>query len=264
MEEQTVTTPLPHLAAEANLEQLRALRPNVAVLPWGALEGHNRHLPLGTDTIEASRLAGAAAALAHAEGARVVVLPPVPFGNNAQQLDQVATIHLSTTTALAILRDVADSLRRQGIRRLVLVNAHGGNEFKPLIRDLQIDRDFLIVRVNFWELVPERLREVFDDPGDHAGEMETSLLMHLTPELVALEQAGAGTHVPFKLATLRQPGVWTPRPWSESHPDTGAGDPRGATAEKGREYFGHLTRALADLLVEMSAAEPEQLPGGGG
>src|SRR4051794_22702609 len=100
---------------EANYQQLREHRPNVAVFPWGATEAHNYHLPHGTDVVEATELAERAAALADARGAKIIVLPTMPFGNNAQQLDQAATISLRTSTAAAILDDVCHSLARQGI-----------------------------------------------------------------------------------------------------------------------------------------------------
>src|SRR5829696_3805621 len=128
--------PRPYMLFEANYRQLLDYRPNVAVLPWGATEAHNYHMPHGTDVIEAGVVAERAAEVAHARAARPVVLPPIPFGNNAQQLDQVATISLSTATAQAILADVVQSLAAQKIDRLVIVNAHGGNDFKPLVRDL--------------------------------------------------------------------------------------------------------------------------------
>src|SRR5918999_3186134 len=123
--------PRPYILLKANSRQLLDYRPNVAVLPWGATEAHNYHMPHGTDVIEATTVAERAAEIAHARGAKPVVLPPIPFGNNAQQLDQVATISLSTATAAAILSDVAHSLTTQGIDRLVVLNAHGGNDFKP-------------------------------------------------------------------------------------------------------------------------------------
>src|SRR2546429_6662946 len=100
---------------EANYRQLRDYRPNLAVLPWGATEAHNYHLPHGTDIIEATEVATRAATIAHERGAKAIVLPTVPFGNNEQQLDQVATISITTRTAAAILRDVVRSLAKQGI-----------------------------------------------------------------------------------------------------------------------------------------------------
>ena len=254
-------SPRPFVLHEANYRQLRQHRPNVAILPWGATEAHNYHLPHGTDVVEATTLAEAAAADATARGAKVVVLPTIPFGNNAQQLDQVATISIQTTTAAAILADVAHSLTAQGIDRLVLLNAHGGNEFKPIVRDVQAKYRMLIAVINFWQMSPKLTAEIFDEPGDHAGELETSFLLHVRPEWVApLGQAGEGRTVPFKLAGLRKAGVWTPRPWSASHPDTGCGNPARSTAEKGRRYFEAISREIAEVLVELSAAKKGDSP----
>ncbi len=252
--------PRPHVLMEANYRQLLDDKPNVAVLPWGATEAHNYHLPHGTDVYEAQLLAEHAAGEAKLRGAKPIVLPTVPFGNDGQQLDQVATISITTATAMAILTDVVTSLQKQHIDKLVILNAHGGNEFKPLVRDLQMQTGMFIVTVNFWQLAPDVQNEVLDDPGDHAGELETALLMHLTPDLVKLDQAGPGSMNDFALKTLRQPGVWTPRPWSKTHPDTGAGDPRKATAEKGKRCFEAMAEKVAELLVEVSAAKKGQLP----
>lgn len=252
--------PRPYVLHEASYRQLLDARPNVAVLPWGATEAHNYHLPHGTDVIEATEIAIGAATIAHQRGANVIVLPAIPFGNNAQQLDQVATVHLTSTTAQAILRDVVQSLVRQNISRLLILNAHGGNEFKPFIRDLQAQFPVLIVLANFWQMIPDIVSQTFHEPGDHAGELETSLLMHLRPSWVAMDQAGPGQSIPFNLKSIRQPGVWTPRPWSKCQPDTGAGNPKLATAEKGRAYFDRLSTAVGELLVELSAASPPDLP----
>ena len=250
----------PFILFEANYRQLLDYRPNVAVLPWGATEAHNYHMPHGTDVIEAATVAERAAEIAHGRGARPIVLPPIPFGNNAQQLDQVATISLGTATATAIFGDVAHSLMAQKVDRLVILNAHGGNEFKPIIRDLQSRTGMLIALVNFWQMIPEVVKAIFEEPGDHAGDLETSLLLHLRPEWVELAQAGPGETNPWKIEAMRSPGVWTPRPWSATHPDTGSGDPSQATAEKGRRYFEAVTAAVGHLLVALSAAKKGDLP----
>lgn len=252
----TKSTPVALL--RATHAELLKRRPNLAVLPWAATEAHNQHLPYGTDLIEAERFAIRSAEQAAGRGARVVVLPSIPFGNDAQQQDQVATIHFSTGTALAILRDVANSLKRQGIGRLLILNGHGGNDFKPLVRDLILETGVFIAVASFWKMCPELLHELFADPGDHAGALETSLLLHLCPEDVRLENAGTGLRVPFGVSALQQPGVWTPRPWSRTHPDLGSGDPAGASAEKGQRAFDAISEAIAELMVQLSAAE--QLP----
>jgi creatinine amidohydrolase len=252
--------PRPYVLAEANLKQLTEARPTVAVLPWGATEGHNQHLPHGCDFLQANGFAIRAAELAYARGAKVIVLPAIPFGSDAQQLDQASTIHISTTTAYALLRDIVLSLIVQGIDRLVILNSHGGNEFKPLIRDLQNEFPILIVRVNGFQTAPEVKKATFVDPGDHAGEAETSMIMHLHPHLVQMENAGPGKSIPFDIKALKLPGVWTPRPWSLCQPDTGAGNPFPATAEKGERFFKAVTEQVADLLVALANAKKGDLP----
>lgn len=256
-----MASPRPFLLTEANHQQLTIARPNVAVLPWGATEAHNLHLPYGTDVIEATTIAELAAeAVYDPEKVRVAVLPTIPFGNNEQQLDQAATISFRTSTAFAVLRDVVRSLTQQGIDRLIILNAHGGNQFQPLVRDLQSEYECLILVANFYEMAPEVKQEVFEQSGDHADEMETSLLLHLCPELVVLDQAGEGTRMPFTVKGTNQPGVWTPRPWSRVHPDTGSGDPRKATAKKGQQYLEAVVAALAKLIVGVAQARKGELP----
>lgn len=252
--------PRPFLLMEANHRQLAESPPRVAILPWGATEAHNRHLPYGTDVIEATKVAERAAELAYVRGAAVAVLPTIPFGNDEQQLDQACTISFRTSTALAILDDAARSLVRQGIDRLVIVNGHGGNQFQPLVRDVQSEHGLLVVVANFYQMVPDVKAAVFEEPGDHADEFETSLLLHLCPDLVELPNAGSGERRPFAIEGLTQPGVWTPRPWSKTHPDTGSGNPARATAEKGARFFQAVTQALAELLVNLANAKKGQLP----
>ncbi|TWT95259.1 Creatinine amidohydrolase [Botrimarina colliarenosi] len=249
-----------HVLLETNYRRLRERPPRVAVLPWGATEAHNLHLPYGTDVLLATGFAEAATERAVAAGAAAVVLPTIPYGNDEQQLDQVCTISLTTTTALALLRDVVRSLAVQAIDRLVIVNAHGGNQFKPLVRDLQPEFGVLIVVADTFAMAPAVRDEVFEVAGDHADESETSLLLHTHPELVELDEAGEGARLPFAIEGLGQPGVWTPRPWSLCHPDTGSGDPSKATAEKGVRCFEAVVDALARVIGDLSAAEPGDLP----
>ncbi len=251
----------PYVLHEATYRQLLDLRPNVAVLPWGATEAHNYHLPYGTDVIEATALGEAAVGRAHERGARCVLLPTVPFGNNNMQLSQVATVTMRTATQAAVLFDAAESMVRQGIDRLVVLNFHGGNEFRQIIRDVMLDLPIFIVQVHGYMLAPE-LYELLDDPGgDHANELETSLMLHLAPQRVApLDTAGDGAATPSKLPALAAPGVWFPRDWKSLTKDTGTGDPRAATAEKGRQAFEMLVAPLVKILVELSAAKNGDFP----
>ena len=244
----------------ATHKELLNYKPDTAILPWGATEAHGQHLPYGADAIEATAFAEHAADMAYQEGARVVVLPTIPFGNNAQQLDQVAAIHLCTQTASAILRDVCQSLIAQGIVKLILLNAHGGNEFKPLVRDLMSELDIFIVVINFWQLIPDIRSEIFEDRLDHADEMESSLLLYLCGERVHMQDAGDGARIPFQIEGLSQPGVWTPRPWTASHPDLGSGNPQKASREKGEQYFHAVCQSISEIVKNVSKAKKGDLP----
>ena len=253
--------PRPYVLHEANYRQLLDYRPNVAVLPWGATEAHNYHLPHGTDVVEAGDVAAAAAGQAYAKGGKPIVLPTIPFGNNGQQLDQVATIHCSTSTAKAILWDVATSLTTQGIDRLVILNGHGGNEFKPLVRDLQFEFELLVIVVNFWDRL-KRCTTRYSKKNRATTRMKWKPVCCCIcgPSGVVMDQAGPGARIPFELKSLAKVGAWTPRPWSKVHPDTGSGDPSRATAEKGKRYFEAIAGELAEMLLELSQADKGQLP----
>lgn len=250
-----------HVLHEATYRQMRELRPNVAVLPWGATEAHNDHLPYGTDVVEAVALGEAAVAQANAQGARCVVLPAVPFGIDHTQLYQVATITMRATTQLAVLHDVAESLVQQGIDRLVVLNFHGGNEFKPLIRDVMLDLPIYIVQVNGYQLAPDARKLLNHPAGDHADEFETSLMLHLAPSWVDMDAAADGATRPSEMPAMSETeGVWVSRDWQMYTASTGAGDPRQATAEKGQQIFAQLTAALVPVLVQLSQAKRGDFP----
>ena len=248
-----------HVLMEANYRQVQELNPNVAVLPWGATEAHNYHMPYGTDITEAATLGEAAAARANSQGARCVVLPPVPFGVNHSQLYQKCTITMRASTQALVLRDVAESLMLQGIDRLVLLNYHGGNDFRAMIRDIMFDFPIFIIQVHGHQLAPGS-RTVLENKGDHADEYETCLLLHLCPELVAMENASDGAVTPSALSSLTQAGVWATRDWQTLTKDTGVGDPRAATAEKGKVLFHATVEALAPVLLELSNAQNGEFP----
>jgi creatinine amidohydrolase len=253
----------PHVLHEATYRQALDLKPNLAVLPWGATEAHNWHLPHGTDTIEATHLAEASGERANSRGARCIILPTLPFGNNNTQLTQVATITMRSATQQMVLFDVADSLVRQGIDRLVLLNFHGGNEFKAMIRDVMLDLPIFIVQIHGYLMSQSLIKETLQESKlGHADEFETSLLLHLTPHLVApLETAGEGTTTPSQLPKLSStPGVWFPRDWQALSPDTGDGKPHAATPEKGQKLFESAVETLSGILVELSQAKEGQFP----
>jgi len=248
-------TPRPYILAEANWKIVAATDYRVAVLPWGATEAHNYHLPYATDVIECDSVAAASARIAWEHGARVVVLPTVPFGVNTGQLDIKLCLNMNPSTQAALLRDLVASLERQGILKLVILNGHGGNDFRQMIRELQPQTRVFLCSLNWWTCVDPT--PYFDEPGDHAGELETSVMQHVVPELVLpLSEAGNGSQKRPSIAALRDGWVWAPRPWSRVSADTGVGDPAAATPEKGARFLDAVTARIASFLIELEATDP--------
>jgi creatinine amidohydrolase len=248
----------PYVLEETNWRAVRDTAYELAVLPWGATEAHNRHLPYGTDTLETRWVAEEAARLAWEAGARVVVLPAVPFGVQTGMLDIPLCLNLNPSTQAAVLQDLAHSLSVQGIPRLLILNGHGGNHFRQMIRELQPRVDVFLCVCHWYHAVDPR--RYFEAPGDHAGELETSVMQHIAPEWVLpLSEAGAGRERRFRIEGLREGWVWAPRRWSEISSDTGVGDPGAASPEKGVRYLTAVTARLGTFLVELAAAAPEDL-----
>ncbi|HEX6576714.1 MAG TPA: creatininase family protein [Gemmatimonadaceae bacterium] len=244
----------PYVLEETAWKIVKATQYEVAILPWGATEAHNYHLPYGTDNYEAKYVAVESARKAWERDARVVVLPTVPFGVNTGQLDIPLTINMNPSTQAMVLGDIVDSLDAQGISKLVIINSHGGNDFRQMIRELQSSSDVFIATVNWWSCVD--VKSFYDVPGDHAGELETSVMMEITPELVLpLSDAGKGTARKFQIPALKQGTAWAPRSWTKVTDDTGVGDPSAATREKGVRHLDAVTTAIADFLVDLSEAD---------
>jgi creatinine amidohydrolase len=244
----------PYVLSDTAWKTVRATDYEVAVLPWGATEAHNFHLPYGTDNYEAAHVAAESARRAWNAGARIAVLPVIPFGVNTGQLDIKLCINMNPSTQAAVLGDVARSLEGQGIQKLVILNGHGGNDFRQMIRELQPTCGVFICTVNWWNCVDPK--PYFDEPGDHAGELETSLMMHLAPNLVLpLSEAGDGKAKRFRIAGFRDGWAWAPREWSKVTEDTGVGNPAAATPEKGRKFLEAVVERVSGFLVDLASAD---------
>ena len=249
----------PYILAETNWKNIKNAKFDLAILPWGATEAHNFHLPYATDNIEADYLAAESAKIAWEKGAKIIVLPTIPFGVNTGQSDILLDINLNPSTQYAILKDIIEVLNRQGIKKLLIFNSHGGNNFKPLIRELGLKfPEMFLCAANWFESVNNS--DFFEKPGNHADEMETSLMLHLKPELVlSLNEAGMGFERKNKIKAFSEGWVWTERKWSQVTGDTGIGNPKLATKEKGEKYFKTVTTKFAQLFIDIANADTNNL-----
>lgn len=247
----------PYILGETNWKDIKDLEVEVAVLPWGATEAHNYHLPYATDIIEGEAFAAEAGRIAWENGTKAVVLPAIPFGVNTGQDDIYLNINLNPSTQFAILQDIIEVLDRQGVRKLLIVNAHGGNDFKPILRELGLKfPKMFLVMTNFFNVVDKD--SFFEEAGDHADEMETSLLLHLRPDLVRpLEEAGEGSQKVSRINGIREGWAWSERKWSMVSEDTGIGNPKKATEEKGAKFFSAVSEKIAELISDIAKVEIE-------
>ncbi|MGL5015581.1 MAG: creatininase family protein [Bacteroidales bacterium] len=225
----------------------------VAILPWGATEPHNYHLPYTTDAILSHAISvDAANAAFEKDKSLAMVLPPVYYGSqNPGQRQLPFCIHGRYETQYAILLDIVESLRYQGINKLIIVNGHGGNSFKNMIRDLAVlHPDFLACSCEWYTLAKEC--DFFEELGEHANELETSVMLYYHPDLVDMTQAGMGKSRSPKLKPLANGTVWMPRNWSEVSEDTGIGNPYKSTAEKGERFVEAVIKRLANAICDIA------------
>lgn len=247
-----------HRFAELSTAQVRrrCSADSVAVLPVGAVEQHGPHLPLITDALVAEA-ASTAVVDRHGEELDLWLLPTLAYGRSVEHEWSVGTLSLSTGTFAAVLADLGRSVATAGIRRLVLVNGHGGNssEIQTMLRDLRRAHGLLTFAVNAFPPPEEDpFADVEQGQGIHGGAGETSLMLHLRPDLVDMEAAAprlprglaGNAHVRF--------GGSVSFGWlsDDFGPDGYLGDPTRASADAGKRAFAAMTGQLGDQLAEIA------------
>ena len=229
---------------------------DLVILPWGATEPHNYHLPYLTDSLLAHDISVEAALVAKKlYDVNCMVLPTINMGpQNPGQRDLKFCIHTRYETQKAILTDIVSSLYIQGFRRMLIVNGHGANSFKNMIRDILTEYpDFIIALSDVFNVLPRN--DYFEESGDHADEYETSVIMHYHPELVDLDKAGEGKSKPFAIQSLNEKVAWLPRDWQKVSDDTGIGNPKKSTAIKGERFAHDLVKKYAKLFYELAKGD---------
>jgi creatinine amidohydrolase len=242
--------------AEQTHAFIRSQRWEVAVLPFGATEPHNLHMPYGTDNYQVEAIGRRACEKAYNSGARVLLLPTIPYGVNTNHLQVPGALacSLTPTALLHMLTDLVDAFERQGLRKLVLLNGHGGNELKPLTRELHHRTKVFLCVCDWYRMAADLYPRIFEKPGEHADEVETSLGLAFFPELLRPDQADAGAARPTRFEAINRGWVSITRPWHLVSTNTGLGDPRAATAEKGQRLMDALVDRLSQFLVQLASA----------
>jgi creatinine amidohydrolase len=229
----------------------------IAVLPVGAVEQHGPHLPLRVDQAILDGILAATLPLMPAD-LPALILPTLPVGKSDEHSAYPGTLTLSATTLMAMWSDIGDSVARAGVRKLVILNSHGG-QIAPMdivARDLRIRHGMLVVAANWFAMgLPEGLFTPDETRfGIHAGDMETSVMRALHPDLVQMNHARDFQPLVADLGTkhlgLTPAGklAWMAQ---DMHPAGACGNAAIATAKKGQAVIDHAARQIVTLLHEV-------------
>jgi creatinine amidohydrolase len=233
----------------------------IAMLPICAIEQHGPHLPVATDmTINEGNVAAMLAKLP--TDLPVTVLPTQAVGKSNEHIHSPGTLTLSHETLARMLLDIGDSVARAGVRKLVLANSHGGNiaVLDLVARELRVRHGMLVVVASWSRLgQPPGLYDDWEQAfGIHGGDMETSVMLALTPDLVKMDKARKFHSLQERLAQrhkhLRAHGVaafgWLAQ---DLGPDGVVGDASRATAAKGKATIETVTDRMIELLADIHA-----------
>jgi creatinine amidohydrolase len=208
-----------------------------AILVTGATENHGNHLPYGSDTLTPWAIAEKVAKRVE----KLILLPPVPYGMSMKHLGFPLTISIQPETLTKFYFDIFDSLAKSKINKIIVINGHDGNIMSLRHAALRLRMFYPQAVVYSFELWGVRLEEIFG-PGrgaGHAGEIETSVLLYLHPDLVDMDSAEGA---PLEA----EPIIWTNR-WMVDQTSSGAiGEPRYADSSKGEAAIQHSV----DFLVK--------------
>jgi creatinine amidohydrolase len=230
----------------------------VLVLPIGSTEPHANHLCYGNDVWTAGALAARAAAKANEEGARVLVLPTMPFGINVNLTSIPYAQCIRPATMIQFVKDVIDTAEKQGIRKVLILNAHGGNTatLGAALRELYATHPKVFVaQVETSAPYREEVAKIVEKTGEHASEAETSVALALFPEKVRMERATRPSERELKLRSVKAANITFVRPWQYVSDTTGVGDPTRATAQKGQKLVSIFVDRISAFLKELSDAE---------
>ena len=230
----------------------------VAILPIGSTEAHGLHLPYGSDAFHSTAFADRVCAKVWEAGAQVVLLPTIQYGVQSNTLAFPLNINVYQATLNAFVLDIIRSLEHHGIYKLVIINGHGGNDFRPLLRQLYGNTKVFVCLVDWWSVAGDKASEIFEHLGEHADEMETSVDLVFFENLCHLEDASDGSVNPSRFEAINRRWVTIARPWHLLTKDSTYGDPRQASKEKGEAFINLAVERIARFIVELAKAEMDE------
>lgn len=237
---------------ELSLKYTHPMKFAVAVLPVGSTESHGYHLPYGSDAFHSSAIADRICSAAWERGAKVLLLPVIPYGVQGNTMGFPLNINVRQSVLDSLVTDIVRSLEFHGIRKLLIINGHGGNDFKPLLRLLYGNTKVFVSLVDWWKVGNDKVKDIFEIGGEHADELETSVDLVFVGDLVDQGSAGSGTTRRSRFEAINKGWVSIARPWHLFTKDSTVGDPRKATKDKGETYVELVVRRVSDYVVQLA------------
>ncbi len=241
--------------------ELRALANDdaVVILPVASIEQHGPHLPTMTDTLLAHETSVRAARLVNDQGGRCVVTPTVWSGLSEHHVAYGGTLTVDYQTFYLILRGLIDSMARQGFRRVLINNGHGGNmdACKVAVQDLTLEFGLPLVSTTYPMVDVAAFSAVLEDQKFimHAGEAETSMVMALEPDLVDDSNLAACAN-PHNADLGEKSASYRLHGFSAISPNGTLGDPTNASAEKGEKLLNIAAAGLTKLILNEGTWAP--------
>jgi creatinine amidohydrolase len=235
-----MSTPIYNISHHEFRKSLRRTR--LAIVPIGSLEQHGAHLPVSTDSLISERIATLVA-----EQVKCFVLPVITYGVSFEHLPMF-NVSLKHSTLSHLLSEVCISLSGQGITEVVFINGHHGNtgvlQYISQNLDARIRAKISIFVINYWNVMHREL--------DHAGEVETSLVLAISPQLVRMDKAEPNSRRLSKSKVAYSTITTTPGSFPKVTGNGVWGEPRGATKEKGERLIKEIVRNLTHIISELS------------
>jgi creatinine amidohydrolase len=239
---------------EMTIEDVRALSPNVAVIPIGSTEPHGPALPYGTDSFQVEHVAYGSTRKANELGGRVVCLPTLRISLNNNFRAFPFACRLQVPTFMALLKDLVAMCRAENVHRILFLNGHGGNPdvIRAVQRDLAAQDGLFTCMIHGAQCASAEAKAVWENRSDHAGEEETSQILFLRPDLVRKDKITNNPVRQPRLETLREFKADFVRPWHLYLPTSAGGDATKASAEKAEIVYKSAIEGTGQLLAELS------------